>query len=105
MASIVVVVSCGSAKEAHRIARALVRKKLAACVNMIGPMKSVYRWKAKLQTGKEVLMLIKTTQKRFVLLEREIRRLHGYSTPEIIALPVVAGSKPYLDWLRECMED
>jgi periplasmic divalent cation tolerance protein len=99
MESIVVLVSCGSGKEAERIARELVRKKLAACVNVTRPVRSIYWWKGKVEAALEVLMLIKTTRHEFLALEREIRRLHSYETPEIIALPIVAGSKTYLAWL------
>jgi periplasmic divalent cation tolerance protein len=68
---------------------------------MSGPVQSVYRWKGKVETTKEVLLLIKSTRKRFSALEREIRRLHSYETPEIIALPIVAGSRAYLRWIEE----
>lgn len=102
--NIVVLVNCGSAKEAKRLSEALVRKRLAACVNMTGPSESVYWWKGKVETATEILMLVKTTRKKFVEMETEIRRLHSYETPEIIALPIVAGSKPYLKWLRESLK-
>lgn len=102
---LLVLVTCGSAKEAKSLAGALVRDKLAACVSTTAsPVRSIYRWRGKVETATEVLMLIKTTRKRLAALEKEIRRLHGYETPEIIALPVVAGSKPYLKWLRESLE-
>jgi uncharacterized protein involved in tolerance to divalent cations len=102
---IVVLVTCGSAKEARRLAGALVRKRLAACVNvMVSPVKSVYRWKGKVETAAEALMLIKTTSGKFAALEKEIRRLHSYETPEIIALPIAAGSKAYLEWLRNSVK-
>jgi periplasmic divalent cation tolerance protein len=99
---IVVMVTCGSKAEARKIARAVVKARLAACANvMSGPVQSVYRWKGKVETTKEVLLLIKSTRKRFSALEREIRRLHSYETPEIIALPIVAGSRAYLRWIEE----
>ncbi|HEV2422674.1 MAG TPA: divalent-cation tolerance protein CutA [Candidatus Acidoferrales bacterium] len=102
---IVVLVTCGSAKEARHLSEVLVRKKLAACVNMtVSPIRSVYRWKGKVEAATEVLMLIKTTQKRFGALEKAIQRLHSYETPEIIALPIVAGSTRYLKWLRESLK-
>jgi periplasmic divalent cation tolerance protein len=105
MESIVMLVTCGSAKEARRLAGALVRQRLAACVNvMASPVKSVYRWKGKVETATEVLMLIKTTQRKFAALEKEIRQLHSYETPEIIALPIAAGSKAYLEWLRNSVK-
>ena len=100
MESIVVLVTCASAREAERLGETLVRRKLAACVNLItSPANSIYRWKGKVEKSREVLMMIKTTRKHFERLEKEIRRLHSYETPEIIALPIVAGSAAYLKWL------
>lgn len=100
--NIVVVVTCGSTKEANRLAKALVGARLAACVNILSSsVRSIYRWKGKVETANEVSLLIKTTRQRFAALEKEIRRLHRYDVPEIIALPIVAGSKPYLNWLAD----
>jgi len=99
---IVVLVTCGSAREARRIALALVEGRLAACVNVVqAPVQSVYRWKGRVESAKECLLLIKTTRRRFAALEREIRRLHSYEVPEIIALPIEQGSRSYLAWLSE----
>lgn len=100
---VVVFVTCKSAREAQRIASRLVKQKLAACVNIVGPVKAIYRWKGRIETASETLMVIKSTRRKFGALEKEIRRVHSYDTPEIIALPVAAGSKPYLEWLRDCM--
>ena len=100
--NVLVLVTCGSAKEAKKIAEALVRGRLAACVNFLtSPVQSIYRWEGKVETAKEYLLLIKTSRTRFAELAHEIRRLHSYAVPEIIALPIVAGSKPYLKWLLE----
>lgn len=99
---IVVMVTCGSLAEAKKIARAVVEARLAACANVLGsPVQSIYRWKGKVETAKEVLLLIKTTRKRFSALEREVRRLHSYETPEIIAVAIVEGSRAYLQWIEE----
>ena len=99
---IVVMVTCGSRAEAKKIARAVVQARLAACANVLGsPVESIYRWKGKVETAKEVLLLAKSTRKRFSALEREIRRMHSYETPEIIALPIAEGSRAYLRWLEE----
>lgn len=99
---IVVIVTCRSQAEAKKIARAVVEARLAACANVLGvPVQSIYRWKEKVETAKEVLLLMKSTRKRFSALEREIRRLHSYETPEIIAVPIVAGSAAYLQWIEE----
>src|SRR5579859_1065734 len=99
---IVVMVTCGSRAEARKIARAVVEARLAACANVMGgPVQSIYRWKGRVETAKEVLILLKSTRKRFAALEREIRRLHSYDTPEIIALPIVGGSRAYLQWIKD----
>jgi periplasmic divalent cation tolerance protein len=99
---IVVLVTCGSAKEARRIARALVEQRLAACVNILqAPVQSVYRWKGRVESAKEVLLVIKSARERFVALQRAVRSLHSYDVPEIIALPIAAGSRDYLTWISD----
>jgi periplasmic divalent cation tolerance protein len=99
---IIVLTNCGSAKEARRIAKALVDRRLAACVNTVtAPIESVYRWKGKVEKAKEYLLLIKTSRARFSAVERAIHELHSYEVPEIIALPIVAGSRDYLSWLNQ----
>jgi periplasmic divalent cation tolerance protein len=100
--AIVVLVTCKSPAEARRIALALVRKRLAACGNLPGtPVASIYRWKGRVESAKEALLILKTTRNRFRKLEKEIRRLHSYQVPEIIALPIISGSRKYLQWLAE----
>lgn len=102
MKSIVVLVTCKSQREAEKIARAVIDKRLAACVNIVkSSAKSIYSWKGKVEAATEVLLLIKTTRRRFRALETEIRHLHSYDTPEIIALPIVAGSNAYLKWVSD----
>lgn len=103
-ANVVVLVTCASRKEAERLARAVVERKLAACVNVAAPVRSVYRWKGKVETAAEFPMVIKTTRGKFAALEKEIRRLHSYETPEIIALPILAGLKAYLRWIAESVK-
>jgi periplasmic divalent cation tolerance protein len=99
---IVVLVSCGSRKEARKIARVLVEGRLAACVNEMGaPVRSVYRWAGKVQWATEFLLVIKTTKKQFAGLCAAIRELHSYEVPEIIALPVAEGSRAYLQWIAD----
>jgi len=93
--------TAASSDEASRIARMLVEKHLAACVQILPQMESVYRWRGEVQSEKEVLLLVKTTKTRFDELEAEVRAIHSYETPEIVALSVVAISNPYLTWLRE----
>lgn len=102
---IVVLVTCGSAKEAGRIARSLVEQRLAACVNLLEvPVRSVYRWKGKVESARELLLVIKSSQKQFGKLESAIKKLHSYDVPEIIALPIVSGSRDYLAWLAESLK-
>ncbi|MGD0403242.1 MAG: divalent-cation tolerance protein CutA [Candidatus Acidiferrales bacterium] len=97
---IVVLVTCGSPNEARKIARAVVEQRLAACANLVTtPVQSVYRWKGKVESAKEFLLIIKTTQSRFAKLEAAIKRLHSYDVPEIIALPIAAGAAAYLIWI------
>jgi periplasmic divalent cation tolerance protein len=99
---IVVLVTCGSAKEARKIASALVEHRIAACANMLSsPVQSIYRWKGTVESAKEFLLIIKTTKARFPKLKGEVTRLHSYDVPEIIALPISAGAKNYLTWISE----
>jgi periplasmic divalent cation tolerance protein len=98
---IVVLVTCGSEDEALRIANALVEEHLAACVNLVSPIRSIYRWQGKIWDEKEWLLIIKTQKQRFEELEKEVKSLHSYSVPEIISLPIGEGSSPYLNWLEE----
>ena len=86
--------------DAERIARSLVEMRLAACVQIVGPITSIYRWKGKIETAGEWLCLIKSREENYGAVEQAIRSLHPYETPEIIAVPVTAGSRDYLDWLR-----
>jgi periplasmic divalent cation tolerance protein len=98
--AIVVLVTCKSKAEARRIAMALVKKRLAACGNIFeSPVRSIYRWKGKIERAKEFLLILKSTRKAFAALEREVTRLHSYDVPEIIALPVARGSGKYLNWI------
>jgi len=87
--------------EADRIAAALVERRLAACVQIVGPVQSIYRWQDAVERAEEWLCLIKTTADQYALVECAIRELHTYECPEIIATPIVAGSEGYLAWLGE----
>jgi len=97
--AIVVFMTASNGEEAARLADMLVGAHLAACVQILPEMESVYRWQGKIERAAEVLLLAKTTKSKFEELEREVRALHSYDSPEIIAVPVVAGSASYLDWL------
>jgi periplasmic divalent cation tolerance protein len=97
---ILVLVTCGSRREARKIARALVGQRLAACVSeIVVPVASTYRWKGKVESAREFLLLIKTSRRRFAAVRNAVRELHSYEVPEIIALPIVTGSRGYLDWI------
>ena len=98
-AAVVVMMTAGSREEAARLAEMLVGARLAACVQILPEMESIYRWEGAVRREPEVLLLAKTTAGRFTELEREVRALHSYETPEIVALPVAAASAPYLEWL------
>jgi periplasmic divalent cation tolerance protein len=96
---IVVLSTCGSPEEAQRLARALVEKRLAACVSVIPGVRSVYHWKDAIEEEEEVLLVIKTSRPLLEDLRSEIERLHSYEVPEVIAMQVVDGSERYLAWL------
>ncbi len=96
---IAVFMTAANGEEATRLAGMLVGAHLAACVQILPEMESVYRWNGKIERQAEVLLIAKTTRSRFEEFEREVRALHSYETPEIVALPITAGSAPYLEWL------
>ena len=98
--AIVVYVTAPNEDEAAAIAKTLVGERLAACVNIVRPIRSVYMWQGKIEDDTEVLMIMKTRASLFDRLCRKVRELHSYSVPEVIALPVVSGSDDYLAWLR-----
>ena len=101
----VVLVTCASGAEAKRIARFVVEERLAACVNVLpGAVRSIYRWKGKVEAAREKLLIIKTSKKRLAKLKAAVERLHSYDVPEFIALPIMAGSRAYLAWLGECLD-
>jgi periplasmic divalent cation tolerance protein len=101
----VVLVMCGTLTEGRRIARRVVSKRLAACVNIIlSPAESFYTWKGKLEKAREYLLVMKTTARCLSELEKEVKRLHSYDLPEFIALPIAAGSNGYLSWLQDCVK-
>ena len=96
---IVVLTTCGSAEEAKRIARSLVESKLAACVALTPGIRSVYRWEGAIEESEEWSLTIKSRRDLFGALDAELRRLHSYTTPELLAIPVVEGSAAYLKWM------
>jgi periplasmic divalent cation tolerance protein len=101
---LVVLVTCSSAAEARRIARAVVEARLAACVNILpGAVTSVYRWKGRVESARERLLLVKTSRRRLAKLRVAVERLHSYDVPEFIALAIADGSPAYLAWLEESL--
>ena len=98
---LVVLMTAADRDEASRIAEMLVNSRLAACVQVLPEIHSVYRWKGELERATETLLLAKTTSDKFDELDRAVREIHSYDTPEIIALPVNAASESYLNWLLE----
>ena len=97
--AVVVFITAGSEEQATLIANALVGERLAACVNIVSPIRSVYRWEGEVQTDTEHLMIIKTRANLVPKLGARVKELHSYEVPEVIAIPIVAGAKSYLDWV------
>jgi periplasmic divalent cation tolerance protein len=98
---IVVFITAPGEEPAVAIARALVETRLAACANLIKGVRSIYSWQGSIEDDTEVLMIVKTRKELFDSLKSKIKELHSYEVPEIIALPIIAGSDDYLKWLRE----
>ena len=99
--SIVILSTVPDADKAAEIAKALVEEHLVACVNIIPGLRSIFRWEGKLSDDAEVLCIIKTARDRFDQVAARIKSLHPYSVPEVIALPIVRGFDPYLEWIRK----
>jgi len=100
----IVLSTAGSQDEAGKLARHLVENQLAACVNIIPHIESIYRWQGKMESSTEWLLLIKTTQKKFPAVRDAIRQLHSYELPECISLAIGDGSAPYLDWIAQSVK-
>jgi periplasmic divalent cation tolerance protein len=98
---LLVITNCPDPTTAQRISQALVQNGLAACVNQLSPVTSIYRWRGAVETAHEIPVLIKCTRDRYPEVEEAIRQVHPYDVPEIIAVPVVAGFGPYLRWVDE----
>lgn len=101
----IVLSTAGSKEEARKIAQALVDRRLAACVNVVGPIHSIYRWKAAVESASEHLLIIKTRAETFPRVRDAIRELHSYEVPECIMLSIEAGSEDYLEWIEESLKD
>ena len=100
--------TAGSPEEARRIATALVAEQLAACVNIVDNIHSIYRWQGAIESAAESLMLIKTRANLLAVIELRLRELHSYDVHELVAIPILLGARPYLDWLlastRDCQK-
>ena len=96
--------TCPDADTAQRLARTLVEGRVAACVNVVGPVTSVYRWRDAVETAGELLLLIKTPADRYPALEQALRALHPYEVPEIVAVPIERGHQDYLEWVQSCTD-
>jgi len=102
----IVLVTCATLEEARKIARDVVEKRLAACVNIVThAVESFYEWEGKLENSSEYLLLMKTTEQCLEDLQKQVLALHSYDTPEFIALPIVSGSDAYLKWLGESVSE
>jgi len=96
-----VLCTCPDAKTAETLAAALVAERLAACVNVVAGLTSIYPWDGKIETATEHLLLIKTETASFMALEASIREKHPYELPEIVAVPILRGSTAYLEWISQ----
>lgn len=94
-----VLTTCPHRRAAQRLARALVEERLAACVNIMPVAQSVYRWRGRIESAPEFLLVIKSLKRVYARLEKRLRALHPYELPEVIAVPITNGSRPYLAWL------
>lgn len=101
---VVVLITAASRRECKKIAKHLVEAQLAACVNITQGIESVYRWEGKIKTDPEYLMIIKTTRELFEELKHAVGQIHSYHTPEIICLPIIDGSRNYLDWVANSVK-
>ncbi|MCS7048484.1 MAG: divalent-cation tolerance protein CutA [Verrucomicrobiae bacterium] len=97
-------VTCGSQREARRIAQALIEQRVAACVNIVSGIESHYRWEGRQERSREWLLMIKTTGTRMREVEKLVRKLHSYQVPEIIFVNMAGGSVDYLDWVRDSVK-
>jgi len=98
---VVVFITIDTAQKAEELAKELVERRLCACVNVVDEVKSIYTWQGKVEKATERLMVVKTKRELFDELARTVKELHPYEVPEIIALPMIAGFKPYLDWIND----
>ncbi|NTU42145.1 MAG: divalent-cation tolerance protein CutA [Nitrospirales bacterium] len=103
MEPIVIYITAADEEEAGRIARSLVEERLAACVNIVAGIRSIYSWEGRVEDGSEVLMIAKSRRDLFDRLSQRVKELHSYTVPEIIVVPIIEGSPDYLKWLEEAI--
>ena len=101
---VVILVTVASKEEGHKIARDLVESHLAACVNITGAIESIYRWEGRIAQDQECQLFIKSTRELFPEIQAAISKLHSYQTPEIICLPIIEGSREYLQWVNDSVK-
>jgi len=101
MNPILIFITCANKREAKIIAKALIKNKLAACVNIVDKIESIFRWQGKIDQAKEALLIIKSKKTKLSGIIKLVRAIHSYHVPEIIALPIIAGYKPYLRWIND----
>ena len=101
---IVILVTAADQDESRKIARRLIEAELAACVNILPAIESVYRWQGQIAEERECLLIIKSAKELYAEIETEILRIHSYKTPEIICLPIVEGSRSYLQWMSQSVK-
>ncbi len=101
ISNITVFITAPNEEEAGKIAKTLVEERLAACVNIIKDIRSIYRWKGRIEDDREVFMIVKTQKDLFKALSTRIKEIHSYDVPEIIALPIIEGSRKYMQWIKD----
>jgi len=99
----IIFITASDKKEARRIAQALIGHRLAACINIIGGIESIFRWQGKVRKAKEVLLIIKSKKEKIPEIIKLVKLIHSYEVPEIISFPITAGFKPYLKWIDESL--
>jgi periplasmic divalent cation tolerance protein len=102
-AYIIVMVTTANKQEAENIAQRLLKERLIACANIIGPVSSLFHWAGKIEKAEEYLIFMKSREDLFEKLAETVKALHSYEVPEILVLPIVEGSRAYLDWLGSCL--
>jgi periplasmic divalent cation tolerance protein len=103
MKGIVIFITSGGEEETKRLARVLVEERLAACVNIVSGVESLYWWKGKVELSKEWLLVVKTEKKKVKEVVNRVKEIHSYEVPEVIALPIIEGNRDYLQWISDVL--